>query len=392
MPQSFSLRQGPAQSRHWRVWNGSNGKYEIVAGSYRTKWNNYSTTSRTVYNKPGPIMLRGLCTSSGPYYMKYIVYPFWGGDSLTYIGDASLDTSVSASQQNAVLQKLLTKIKGHDFDLGVELGQMRQTVSLLSGNLGKLGRAAVALKRGDFVSAARQLGARSRSTNLKGNDISGRWLELQYGWLPLLSSSFEAAKAFESMSNGPRRTTFEASVSTTRTSNELSLSPGNFSAKCQGKLTRRLKYEMYEEMSAPRQLGLADPASILWELTPWSFVVDWFVPIGSYLDNLNQIPHLLGRWLITDMVQYAEQVPTWKWISTAHQSTGPLPGEPSGVLVRGSTISVVSWPNPRVSAVKINRTFSSSPPSVPFPGIKASGAIHGNRLWNAIALAYQRFS
>lgn len=35
-----------------------------------------------------------------------------------------------------------------------------------------------------------------------------------------------------------------------------------------------------------RSLGLDKPLSTLWELTPWSFVVDWVVDIGKWIDEL----------------------------------------------------------------------------------------------------------
>lgn len=32
-------------------------------------------------------------------------------------------------------------------------------------------------------------------------------------------------------------------------------------------------------------LGLTNPAAIAWELVPFSFVVDWFIPIGNFLNS-----------------------------------------------------------------------------------------------------------
>lgn len=37
-------------------------------------------------------------------------------------------------------------------------------------------------------------------------------------------------------------------------------------------------------------LGLTNLPALLWELTPWSFVVDNFIPIGTYLSGLDAIP------------------------------------------------------------------------------------------------------
>jgi hypothetical protein len=34
------------------------------------------------------------------------------------------------------------------------------------------------------------------------------------------------------------------------------------------------------------QLGLLNPLSFAWEITPWSFVVDWLIPIGPVLSAL----------------------------------------------------------------------------------------------------------
>jgi hypothetical protein len=48
-----------------------------------------------------------------------------------------------------------------------------------------------------------------------------------------------------------------------------------------------------------RSLGLLDPLSVAWEILPWSFVVDWFYPVGTFLDNLSIIPQLEGRFTQT---------------------------------------------------------------------------------------------
>lgn len=38
-----------------------------------------------------------------------------------------------------------------------------------------------------------------------------------------------------------------------------------------------------------RQLyGFSNPAAVLWEATPFSFVGDWFFPIGDYLNDLDK--------------------------------------------------------------------------------------------------------
>jgi hypothetical protein len=61
--------------------------------------------------------------------------------------------------------------------------------------------------------------------------------------------------------------------------------------------SKRLIAELYEELSLQRSLGLVNPAEIAWEVVPYSFVVDWFLPIGSYISAWGVIPALRGRFI-----------------------------------------------------------------------------------------------
>lgn len=358
-----------------RTWSGTDGKITTYAGTQRDKWNNYTCQVDSWFRTSTEFVVKILDVyydnSVAPSIQTY--NPGFGFSSpLTF----------SSNDQLRLLQRLLQKVKSHDFNLAVNLGQLHQTVDLLVGNLRKLGLAAIALKRGQFVTAARQLGAKPRGTRLKTTDISGRWLELQYGWLPLLGDSFEAAKAFEAISDGPRSQTFRTSIKKEIIGNGCQ-SPTIFEMPYRERLSRYIQYECVEEMGFARQLGLLDPLSVAWELLPWSFVVDWFIPIGSYIDLVNQIPALKGRFLTTD-VNKRETIgkcglhPSTVW-------TGP------GFPYRRQIAGVLKVPAVRQKQVTVNRVYSDSL-SVPLPNMHLGGAVHGRRLWNAISLTQQRFS
>jgi hypothetical protein len=221
------------------------------------------------------------------------------------VGGTGSGASIWDSQAELKLQsKLVSKIKNHDFNLAVNVAQGRQTVDLVVSNIGRIGRSLVSLKHGNFEAAARQLSSQSRVyTPLKGKDISGRWLELQYGWLPLLSDSHEAMKAFAEMT-AERRSVVKVSGSVAE-SKDYSASPSGYYYPGSKRTTRTIVYEMEEQLSVPRSLGLLDPLSVAWELIPYSFVLDWFLPIGTYLENLGVIPFLRGRFRTTTFTEYA---------------------------------------------------------------------------------------
>jgi hypothetical protein len=358
----------------YRNWTGPNGKYETVGGRLREKWNNYTAFGVTT----------SVVRNNFELIVHYPEPPYGPNPPLTVnetvqwnpMPSLSEAGGFSANQELRAFSKLLTKIKGHEFNLGVETGQLRQTTGLLTSNLGKLGRAALALRRGDFSTAARQLGSSPRSTRLKSRDVSGRWLELQYGWLPLLSSSYEAMKAYEAITSGPRTHVYRTSAVEERLYN-LSTS-ANYSARTKVKVGRKLQYEMYEELTVSRQLGLEDPLSIVWELTPWSFVIDWFLPFGSYLSNLNQIPKLKGRWLTTDFIKASNTKFSFKWELEKYQGVREI-------------IKIPYVPNGTWNYTNMKRTYSNTPPSVPFPKFNLGGINSLKRLGNAIALAHSRF-
>jgi hypothetical protein len=344
----------------YRSWSGNDGKFENYAGGQRLKWNNFDliVESRQRSTDAAEITFTGGMPTSFPTRLS------WNAP------DAQL--VFTSNDQLGLLSKLMKEIKGCDFNLAVETSQAKQTVSMAADALTKFGRSILALKRGDFATAARQLGVKPRPSRLKVSDISGRWLELQYGWLPAIGDVFETAKLFENISKGPRSKLIRVKI-WKGGQFEGSQIPVFYSWKYQELLRRIIHYEMYEEMSAPRQMGLEDPLSIIWENIPYSFVVDWFLPIGSYIENLAAIPKLKGRFLTTDIRKR----------------------EGAGKAVKGSATNVqkyVDFGYDSHTQTTVHRVFSNDL-AVPFPNFTTGGlGGFGPRFWNAVSLAHQRFT
>jgi hypothetical protein len=285
------------------------------------------------------------------------------------------------------LSKIVERVKGHSFHAGVAAAEGKRTIDMCVTNLGKLGRSMLALRRGDFSTALRQLGASSRkNSKLKASDISGRWLEMQYGWLPLLSDCYQASKALEAVSKGPLTNRFTALAMRGVNHNYGGFGVTNGTVSQNFARSFRYIYEQAEEMSIPRQLGLLDPIGVAWELIPFSFVVDWFIPIGTYLSNLNQIPHMTGRWMVTNKFGTTDNV-------------SYIPGDPSsyppcgyhGYTHKYDLVTV----HPSVSreaGYYWRHPLGGSYPSTPYPKMNTfNQAFSPRRLFNAISLAHQRF-
>jgi len=322
-------------------WNGEDGKYAISAGKRMPKYNNYT---KTLYTHTG--------NRDSIYHAFY--------HDIGSVGGASMNSNAIVKAQS----NLVSSIKGHDFNLGVFAAEGKETVSLVKTALSTVVGTLVDLKHGRFESAARRLGTRSHVSRLHPKDVSGRWLELQYGWLPLINDVYESAKALERVSSGPRTMIFSGQ---SRHSVEIntSTSPSNFSGFGTCVSSSRTIYRMSEDISVARTLGLTDPLTIAWELIPYSFIVDWFIPIGTYLENLNVIPKLRGEFCTTNVV-------------TINSKSAVI-----NYLYYKGCSSTFSY-------VRVFRTRSSGL-STATPSFKSlPEAMSPSHIWNGIALAHQR--
>jgi len=210
------------------------------------------------------------------------------------------------------LGKLYDAIRGHSFNAGVALGEARQTLDLAALTATRLGRAILLLKRGNLRNAMsllgqgvtarhqksfdRQVKSLRTATGLRSIDdrlMANLWLECRYGWMPLLNDVKEASKAWEQASLPKRPNRVQASHTVKAQGNTNSIVGGLGSYTDWSMSIRRTIYVELSDTFSPtsaRSMGLLDPASVAWELLPFSFVVDWFIPIGSYISLSSQLP------------------------------------------------------------------------------------------------------
>jgi len=311
-------------------------------------------TNHTWYNGYGPITGTGEVSA---------VFP-----------TSTFNTYWGSREESALLSKLLKKVKGHDADLGVSLAEVDKFAGTIVGTVKSLAFFALDLSGGHFARAARRLGSspprKDRVEKLRTLDISGRFLEMRYAWEPTIKDAYETSKAFEEISNGPR-------TARTRAGKRFKRSIPYSTNYCPGleivlEVRRSYIFEQFEEMAVARQLGLANPLGILWERIPFSFVFDWFIPVGNYLALIGQVPYLKGRWCRTSSIRT-----TFAGMGLS-RGTGRLPAAPH--------------PSAEWERFNLERSTTLTPPSVPFPSFRVQGAVQGKRVMNAIALAHQVIS
>jgi len=280
-----------------KTWSGSNGKY--IPSSGLIKYNDFSCTIIAY----GPRITGTKETWS---------YDGYGNLYLSAVTSIRPDVSVlqantwDANDDLALLGRLADKIRGHDFSASISLADVDKTAQMVQGSLKSLVKAVTCLRKKDLSGLLRalpnMLGAAERrgaQRALSLGDISQAWLAIQYGWKPLLSDIFSAMKATEAITAPPRTVVFRSRYRKKPLFYSSSTSPSNWIGKGVTDTTGQYIYRLTEGLSTARSLGLLDPASLLWERLPFSFIVDWALPIGSYLSALNVFPFLSGDWVKT---------------------------------------------------------------------------------------------
>lgn len=129
-----------------------------------------------------------------------------------------------------------------------------------------------------------------------GRYIPEAWLELQYGWNPLLADVKDGARVIAQRltdNSGRRHVTSRKTESSSRSVSGDALTTRGDVYPAVTALSERyssvVRFDFAignSSLYAAGQLNLDNPADLAWNLLPFSFVVDWFFPVDSFLTAL----------------------------------------------------------------------------------------------------------
>ena len=226
---------------------------------------------------------------------------------------ASFET-VPPPDLTKVVNKLLEKWRGSTINAGVTIGEGKESAQMIIDNLNAIANSARELRRKNFggaLAALAKVPKNDRRKALKamsGGYFANAWLELQYGWKPLINDIYAYAEFVktEPQKNIIRASKREYGYGCTG----LGSYPTSDVVVQVNESRRHLKVTVLNEPSIYERLGLTDPGTIAWELIPFSFVVDWFLPIGDLLVALHAKGAMKVRWCCdTQFSQKKAQLP-----------------------------------------------------------------------------------
>jgi hypothetical protein len=280
------------------------------------------------------------------------------------------------------LVKARLAMKDSDVNLGVAFAERGATARMVGNNAIALAKAFKAIKQDRTWDAIKALGiAKRRGVSLRSESPIERWLELQYGWKPLLSDIYGACDALEKAPRSNWMITGKGSYREKIDIVKRYYDGTNFrydtTVKGDVGVYVRIDAEPENELlHTLAALGITNPAEIAWELVPYSFVVDWMLPIGSWLSSLDA------------MLGYG---PTWCSISRLSRATWKVQSIPEFARTSRTIVETTkqSW-SARKEIVSLQRTVSQSVPLPSLPRFKDPRSLA--HMANGLSLLAQAFS
>lgn len=298
-----------------------------------------------------------------PYYGKtatlYVDAP---NSSASYVQTAGLWSSYDALlANNAAYEQLVGKI--HDkASLLVTLAERREAADMLVSRLVSLAATIRHARKGNVTKAVRALfGNDPKGKPLKSDSVSGTHLEIQYGWGPTIADIHSILEVLDSDYPSVKVTGKGSSGGSTNRGG------GDYNWEFEGVRYYTCRKTAYVSVENPllyrlNQAGVINPLTVAWELIPFSFVIDWFIPVGNWLAAQSEFVGLNVKGCesmlaICEEDQWYNQ-PVYKQVPKAH-----------------------------VSAMNYERRLGLSGPSLAIPPV--SQGINWMRAANAAALIHQ---
>jgi hypothetical protein len=170
----------------------------------------------------------------------------------------------------------------------VNLQERNQAIDMITRRSLQLLNLATAVFRRNWKEVNRHLSV-PKGFVPKAKSAGGAWLEYHFGWEPMIQDVYTGIDILQRPIKD--REVFGIGKSHDSPFDRTTLT--NYYTTSEYTLTVFARVAAMVECDNPNlwranQLGLVNPASIAWEMVPFSFVVDWFVPVSQFLNSYTE--------------------------------------------------------------------------------------------------------
>lgn len=161
----------------------------------------------------------------------------------------------------------------------------KESATMIGSTMFRIATAGLALKKGRWRQCCDILGIKKKRP--KESSFPSQWLEYSYGWAPLYGDCYIIANDMLTVPASPlygkARGAWHDVI---RYDGGMISSVVDRYVKGLGTATAFVTIDE-PVMASLSQYGVLNPFAVMWESVPFSFVVDWFIPIGDYINQFN---------------------------------------------------------------------------------------------------------
>jgi hypothetical protein len=264
------------------------------------------------------------------------------------------NAAVLANTRNRGVVECKQKMLESKMDLAESLVDINKTVLLICERTMQVLLAWQYARKGQYQKALKTLGITKANLNFKS--ASEFWLEVQYAWLPLLSDVFSGVEVVKDLFNDPlahhtyakRRVKGDLWVrDLSGDANEWKGQTNQKNAYCE--VETKYRFRIQDAVLAYiTGFQLSNPLYVFWVSMPFTFVVDWFMPLGDWLGSLTATHGLqfvdgyqTTKTFASITVSGVKRI-TWRSIWT--EQGGVQPARSNVTVVCMERVNFTSWP------------------------------------------------
>lgn len=247
-------------------------------------------------SRNGKLQLNPLAAYFKESWRKYPMMQTKGGNPhQTFVFDCGLPNPTSnwlnaTEVEHGAITKLLSEFADAKVDLLTFWAERQKTADMLRHRLMQAYYALRAIKRLDLAKAIRIIKNGKSPKSLRAADMR---LELVYGWAPFISDIYGLCTMKVPIPSQRIKASYSKPKHIVKEFGDPNR-PDNpygedlFTIRLRAKCILDLEMDV-PAITAASQLGLTNPVNTAWELVPFSFVVDWFLPIQDYISQFSAL-------------------------------------------------------------------------------------------------------
>lgn len=255
------------------------------------------------------------------------------GDHMSRLrGDPALPPlTVTVANSNVLLMKAYANMNASGVMSGESLATLGQTISMLRHPLKGASDLLVRMHKSRKLRLGKTTASAARAT-------ADTWLEYRYGWTPLILDTKEIIKKSHKLREKCEvrrlvaRAGDSASISDSKSWSCVVVGSDSFSGSRTFTKTVRcgvgVLYEVRnrttsDELAALFGTRLRDIPATIWELVPYSFVIDWFTNVGDWLQAITPDPGVvpLGHWISSVDTSTLKRSGRYEWSNPSEHLT-----------------------------------------------------------------------